>query len=215
MQYLSREGVLFSLVGPTASGKTTIRSRLLGDNPKSARASISVTTRSPRPGEKQGVNYEYIAEEEFKRRVSQNHFFEWEEIHGKYYGTPRANVENAIAGGYDLILDIDIKGAISFRKAYPGHAVIVFILPPSVQALRDRICARGGVSEAEVERRLVTARAEYDSLLKAAEQGGGVDYVVVNDKLDETYVQVAGILNAERGRLSRIRHDSLRKICSL
>ena len=215
MQYLSRDGILFSLVGPTGSGKTTVRSRLLADNPKSARASISVTTRSPRPGEKAGVNYEYISDEEFKRRVSQGLFFEWEEIHGKFYGTPRSNVENAIEGGYDLILDIDIKGAFTFRKAYPGHAVIVFMLPPSVQALKDRICARGGVVDAELDKRLVTARAEYDTLLQASERGGNVDYVVVNDNLEETYTHVAGILSAERGRLSRIRYESLKKICSL
>ena len=215
MADLKREGILFALVGPVGSGKTTLGARLLEEFGSSIRVSVSTTTRAMRPGETQGKSYDFVTPEEFHRRVALNEFFEWEEIHGKFYGTPRSVVEGAIREGYDLLLDIDIRGALSFRRAYPLNTVVVFLIPPSFKVLKQRVLGRAPISEVELATRISTAGKEYEALRDAARSKSNVDYVVINDRLDDTYRTVSGILIGERCRLGRVEIESLNALTVL
>ena len=136
-----RQGGLFIVSGPSGSGKTSIATPVLaafGD----MRLSVSVTTRAPRPGERDGVDYHFIDDAEFARRVGAGELAEWAEVHGRRYGTPRAPIDHAIAEGSDLLLDIDVQGASQIKRAY-SDAVSVFLLPPSRAHLEERLVARG------------------------------------------------------------------------
>lgn len=212
---LKRSGMLLCMIGPAGGGKTTFTERLLADQRDSMRLSISVTTRKPRERERDGSSYFFVAAQEFESRIGRGEFFEWEEIHGNRYGTLKATVDEALSGNTDLLLDIDIKGALRFKKALPLNTVVVFLVPPSVTVLKSRLESRGSISPSELATRLATAEREYTTLLELADRPGAVDYFVVNDVAEETYRTLRAIVDAERVRLIRLSKDGVRAICTL
>jgi guanylate kinase len=170
---------------------------------------VTVTTRPPRPGEVNGVSYHFVSREEFLRRRALGDFFESEEVHGNFYGTPRVALERALEGGTDVFLPIDVRGASTFKRAHPADTVVVFLLPPSWDLLVERLQGRG-VTGDDLETRLVTARDEYRLV---TEGGGVVDYLVVNDTIEHTFMTLASILTAERVRPSRFSDLYLTRLC--
>ncbi len=211
MNKITREGILFCLCGPAGAGKTTVARHLVENNPPCA-FSVSVTSRLPRTGEVDGKDYHFVNRSEFERRIAADELFEYEEVHGNLYGTLKSSVMESLSGGVDLLLDIDIKGALTFKNQLPNNTVIVFLIPPSASVLKERLIARGKMTEEELRKRLNTAEKEYLSLVDSKNKQI-IDYVVINNILDETCRIVASILTGERNRLSRTNLDSLKKVC--
>lgn len=212
---LRRTGMLFCLVGPAGGGKTSHAEQLIRDNPGTITFSVSATSRSPRAGEKDGVHYHFLSRAEFEKRVAAGDFFESEEVHGNLYGTLRQAISDALNAGVDLLLDIDIRGALNFKRHYPSESVIVFLVPPNADVLRERLAARGSSSPEDLARRLETAKAEYSALLSSVTGGGAIDYFVVNDDREKAHQDIAAILKAERLRLGRFNTKDLQGVCSI
>lgn len=208
---LEREGILLCLVGPSGSGKTTLAQRLLKDFPD-LKKSISTTSRAPRPGEQNGVSYHFLSRDEFEKKIADKALFEYEETHGNYYGTLQSTIDQTVAGQGDLLLDIDIRGALNFRKRLPKNVVVIFLVPPSFAALKERLEGRGPLDPAEFKRRMETAQREYQSALDCAQKGQGIDYWIVNDQLEQAYLAVKGVLIAERLRVGRIQQEPLKQL---
>jgi len=193
--------VLLVVSAPSGAGKTTLCERLLDEFP-ALRYSVSCTTRSPREGERDGVDYSFLSVGEFERRVARGDFLEHAVVHGNHYGTPRRHIEEAFAAGRDVLMDIDVQGAAQIRDllsradaADPLRAafVDVFIAPPSIDVLRQRLAARGTDSADTIARRMAQAVGEM-------ERRGEYRYVIVNDLLDVSYDALRSILIAERHR---------------
>ncbi|MFH1762912.1 MAG: guanylate kinase [Gemmatimonadota bacterium] len=172
------------LSAPSGAGKTTI-ARALVDREDDFAFSVSATTRPPRKSEVQGVDYWFISEAEFLKLVEGGEFAEWARVHGDYYGTPMKSLIDAGQGGRHVVLDIDVQGAMQIREAVP-EALLLFILPPSVELLFRRLSGRGTEKEETLRRRLNTALQE----LGAAE---AFDYFVINEDLDEAVGEVRGL----------------------
>lgn len=189
------KGLPVVLSAPSGAGKSTIASRIIADNP-TAVLSISCTTRAPRDKEKNGVHYHFISEDEFKKRIKDGDFLEWAEVHGNYYGTPRSALEKLLQEGKDVILTIDVQGALSAKRFYP-HGVYIFLVPPSWEALERRLISRGSDDRRALEIRKTNARKELSYL-------SHYDYLVINDDLEKAVSDVDSILRAEHCRLSRI-----------
>lgn len=215
MTDLVRQGIIFILIGPAGSGKTTFCARLIGEFAPSLRYAVSATSRKPRQGEVSGVNYIFLNRDEFEQRVRQGDFFEWEEIHGNLYGTLRHTLEEGINQGCDLLYQIDIRGALNFKRSFPKNTVVMFLVPPSFEVMRSRLVARGGADSAELERRFATARTEYETLQSLAESSGDVDYFIVNKDIEATYEQVRAVVISERVRFSRIDRNSIADCCKI
>ena len=177
------------LAGPSGVGKGTIVAGLLARDP-GLWASVSYTTRPPRPDEIDGVDYHFVTRAEFEALRDSGGFLEWFEVFGDLKGTPRAPVEERLAAGGDVLLEIDVQGALKVRQGFP-EALLVFVKPPSPEELRRRLASRGTESPADLERRLAAA-AEEEA------QAGEFDAVVVNDDVDQAVGQVAGILAGPR-----------------
>ncbi len=186
------------LAGPSGGGKTTVCRRLLA-----ARAdlefSVSATTRTRRPGERDGVDYRFLSRPSFEALAARDGFLEWAEVHGELYGTPRDNLSSARRAGRHLLLDIDVQGARQVRKSEP-EAVHVFLLPPSAEVLLARLRGRGSENEDEVRRRMRTALSELEAV-------HDFDYVVVNAELESAVRAVESILDAESRRTERRRAE--------
>lgn len=191
---MKTKGLLVVVTGPSAVGKGTICRALLAEA-SDVRFSVSCTTRPARPGEVDGVEYFFVTREEFRRKVDQGELLEYAEVYGNYYGTPRAYVETVTDEGQDIILDIDRVGARAVREAYPG-AVSVFVIPPSMAALAQRIAARGTETPESVQRRLTEAP-------RWIEEGLQYDYAIVNDQLSTAVRQLRAIIDAEKSRVVR------------
>jgi guanylate kinase len=184
------------LAAPSGAGKTSIARKLVESSPEFV-FSVSVTTRARRQGERDGVDYRFVDRGAFDQMVREEALCEWAEVHGNFYGTPRAALEEAVARGEHVVLDIDVQGARQLRKGVPD-ALLIFVFPPSAEVLVDRLTGRNTEASAEVARRLRNARAE----LAAASE---FDYVVVNDQLDAAVQQVREIVRAEAHRTGRAR----------
>jgi guanylate kinase len=187
-------GILFVISSPSGGGKGTLIRRLLETVPGIG-YSVSWTTRAPRPGEVDGLSYRFVSDEEFARMRQANGFLEWAVVHGNLYGTARAAVKKEMAGGRDIILEIDVQGARAVRKAMRS-VVSVFILPPSFEVLRERLTARMTERPDELETRLANARGEV-------EQYKHFDYLVLNDEVARAAAQLSAIVLAERARRRR------------
>jgi len=212
---IKRAGLLLCLIGPSGGGKTTYVMRLLEDERESIKLSISLTTRPARDGERDGQHYFFVPREKFMEHVERGELFEWEEVHGNCYGTLRSALEESVRGAYDLLLDVDIRGALSFKRAFPRNTIVIFLAPPSPELLLERIRGRGEMSEAELERRLATADREYKQLLELRAAQDAVDYFIINDDRQETYSRVRAVLTAERLRLSRLDAAAVAEICRI
>ncbi len=188
------KGLLIVVTGPSAVGKGTICNALRQETPN-LHWSVSCTTRKQRPGEVHGKDYFFIDEPEFRRRIEAGELLEWAQVYSNFYGTPRQYVDEMIETGHDIILDIDMQGARRVRDMYPG-SVFVFVIPPSMEALRQRIAGRGTESEEAVRLRLEQAP-------KWIEEGLQYDYVIVNDELHAAVRHLRSIIQAEKSRTTR------------
>lgn len=178
---------LIAFSSPSGGGKSTIVKKLL-DNYSNLILSVSATTRSPRPGEIDGVHYYFITFAQFKELIDTNKLIEWEEIFGNYYGTPKTELEK-ISDNQCLIFDIDVKGALSIKNNYPQDSLLIFIAPPSLEILEQRLRNRSTDSEQQIKYRL--KRAEFELSLKDY-----FDEIVINDDLEVAYQKVVEILKA-------------------
>lgn len=195
-------GQIFVLSGPPGAGKSTARQALLAQRPSMV-YSVSFTSRQPREGEKDGVDYHFVSREEFWQRHQRGEFAEYNEIFGNFYGTSRKVLEESLAAGKELLLDIDVDGAANLSMRFPD-GVFIFLAPPSREELERRLRGRGTESEDEVQKRL--ARVAYE--LGAAR---GYDYLIFNDKLDETVDAILAIIKSERFRTRLSADDLLKK----
>ena len=191
-----QRGLLFVVSAPSGTGKTTVVERLVARSPE-LRQSRSYTSREARMGEQEGVDYNFVSRDRFEAMVREGAFLEWADIFGNLYGTARADTEQALAGGADLVLVIDVQGARQVRHAMP-EAVAVFVLPPSFAVLEARLRGRNKDSEAAMAKRLETARREVGAVAE-------YDYAVVNEDLDRCVSELDAIVRAERARLPRRR----------
>jgi guanylate kinase len=186
------------LSGPSGAGKSTV-ARALCDAFPGTWLSVSATTRPPRGDEEHGRDYWFLSAEEFEEERNAGGYVEWAEVHGRCYATPRLPLEACLARGELPVLDIDVQGGGQIRRAFP-EAVLVFLLPPTLQALRDRLCGRGSETEAEMALRLRNAEAELGHLWD-------YDYLVLNEMVEETVVEISGILRSEARRVARLPRD--------
>jgi guanylate kinase len=186
------KGLLFVVSGPSGTGKGTICKALV-DNSNIA-LSVSMTTRQPRPDEIEGKNYYFVSKEKFNQVIKEDGFLEYAEVYGNYYGTPKQAVFNKLDQGEDVVLEIDIQGALKIKEVWP-KGVFVFILPPSMTELRKRITGRGSESQSDIDVRIGEALKEVSYIDK-------YDYCVVNDKVDWAVEKIMAIINAEHYRVS-------------
>jgi guanylate kinase len=186
--------------GPSGAGKSSFVKELLRRNGGDLIYSVSATTRARRPHEAEGKDYFYLTRGEFQRRVDAGEFVEWAEVHGEWYGTLRSQTEKVLQSGRNVLLDIDVQGGRAVRRVY-ADGVFIFVLPPSMEDLEERLRARATDSEDRIKLRLENARREI-ALMRE------YDYAVVNDDLETATHRVLAIVEAERCRASR-RVDAL------
>ena len=182
-------GTLFVVSAPSGAGKTTLVNAMRTRFPDLA-YSVSHTTRPPRPGEVDGVDYFFIPVDEFRAGIESGLWAEWAEVHGNYYGTSARFLEETLAAGVDLLLDIDVQGACQIVRQFP-RAVTIFILPPSLEVLRQRIESRGTDSPEVIALRMENARREM-------EHQDCYDYRIVNDRLEEAIAALAAVIEKHR-----------------
>jgi guanylate kinase len=192
---VQRRGVCLVLSAPSGAGKSTIAQKLV-ESEEDLSVSVSVTTRAPRPGEREGVHYYFRDQAAFDGLVRDGALIEWAQVFGQSYGTPRAPVEAALARGRDLVFDIDWQGHRKLRAALPGDVVSVFILPPSLAELEARLRRRESDDADNVSQRMQTARAEISHWPE-------FDHVVVNDDFEAALAAVRAVLHAARIAASR------------
>lgn len=190
-----RRGVLFVLSSPSGAGKSTIARKLLASEPELS-VSVSATTRPMRPGEVDGRDYHFVDLERFRAMATDHEFLEWAHVFDHRYGTPRAPVEASLAAGKDVLFDIDWQGAQQLHQIAGGDVVRVFILPPSMEELHQRLINRRTDSDEVIDRRMARASNEIS-------HWDGYDYVLVNDDVEQCFAEVRTILAAERLKRSR------------
>ncbi len=187
-------GLLIVLSGPSGSGKGTMLKEAMAQN-QNLELSVSVTTRSPRIGEVDGESYIFASKPQFEEMIKQDGFIEWAQFCENYYGTPRERVEKRLAEGKDVVLEIEVQGAMKVRECFPD-AVLIFTLPPSMEVLKNRLVGRQTESQDVIEKRLKTAHWEI-SMAKH------YDYLVINDKIDVAAQEFLAIINGEKCSLKR------------
>ena len=188
------EGILLVVSGPSGAGKGTICNAIREKFPD-LQYSVSMTTRDPRKGEVEGESYFFRTNEQFEKLIEEDAFLEYAKVYDHYYGTPKKRALDMISDGKSVLLEIDIQGAMQVKKRYP-KGVFIYIVPPSLEILSDRLYGRGTDSEETIQKRL----AQITSELAMAHQ---YDYIIVNDKLEDAVRKTSSILEAERCTLSR------------
>jgi guanylate kinase len=196
------KGLLIVLSGPSGTGKGTVCKELL-ERRDDLVLSISCTTRKPRIGETEGISYFFIGENEFETMISEDAFLEHANVYGNYYGTPRSFVEKQLLRGNDVLLEIDVQGALKAKHAFPD-GVYIFLVPPSMQELESRIRRRGTEKEEQIRTRLGKAADE----MKLMDQ---YDYVIINDKVCDVVQGIESIIEAEKLKVSRNMEDQFFK----
>ncbi|MBO4982015.1 MAG: guanylate kinase [Lachnospiraceae bacterium] len=186
---MADKGILIVVSGFSGAGKGTLMKRLLNTYDNYA-LSISMTTRSPREGERDGIEYFFVDREQFEERIEQNGLIEYAEYCGNYYGTPRAYVEEQLAAGKDVVLEIEIQGALKVKKQFP-ESLLLFVTPPSAQELERRLKGRGTETDEVIARRLARAYEESQGM-------EAYDYIVVNDDLDTCVEEIHRLVDAAR-----------------
>ena len=187
-------GNLFIVCAPSGAGKTTLVDALLEREP-GIRLSISYTTRAPREGERDGVDYRFVDKARFEAMIAAGEFLEHAHVHGNHYGTSRKWIEQEIAGDHDVLLEIDWQGAAQVRKLFP-QLIGMFILPPSMQELRRRLQGRGKDSPETIERRIAGAREEISHVLE-------FEYIIVNDRFEQALEDIRSVVRAARASRAR------------
>lgn len=188
--------VLLVLSAPSGAGKTTLAHRLMKEMPE-ALFSISYTTRAPRGREKDGVDYKFVDVRSFKDQIDRGEFVEWAEVHGHFYGSSQSTVLEAQAKKGIAVFDIDVQGGQAIKRKHPD-AVLVFILPPSMEELERRLRGRGTDSDETIQRRMLAARSEIERGIAS------YDYIVVNDDIHRAYEELEAVVIAERCRRGRV-----------
>lgn len=189
---MNKRGTLLVLSGPSGSGKGTLLKEYLTKYDDTF-VSVSATTRNPRVGEENGVNYYFMSVDEFKKKIEDKGFLEYAQFCGNFYGTPRDKVEEKLSEGYNVVLEIEVQGALSVRENCP-EAVLVFTAPPSFKILRERLIGRGTESMDVVNERLETAKGEI-------KQADKYDYVIINDSLEAAAEQLRSIFLSEKCKM--------------
>jgi guanylate kinase len=190
---MNKKGLLFIISGPAGSGKGTIVSRVR--ELAQFDFSVSATTRKPRPTEVDGVHYYFIDKADFEQKIADGEMLEYAQYVGNYYGTPKKPVDDALANGRNIVLDIEVKGALQVKEKMPD-AVMIYILPPDYETLLARIRGRGTESEEVIQKRMAEARIEIETFPK-------YDYVVINDTIEQAATDVLSILHTENMRTMR------------
>ncbi len=183
------KGNLYIIAGCSGVGKGTLLKLFLEKNPE-IKLSVSATTRAPREGEKDGINYFFVSRDDFKKSVDNNEFLEWAEFSGNLYGTKKSFVEKTLNKGIDLILEIEVQGAKQVKTAMP-EAISIFIMPPSIEELEARLRGRHTESEEAIQKRLHEVNREI-------EEGKNFDYRIINDKLENALLNLQNIFNSKR-----------------
>ena len=196
LTHFQRRGLLMVISAPSGCGKSVVVRGLLAGEPGLV-YSVSVTSRPPRGAEVDGCEYQFVTRERFEAMIREGAFYEWAEVHGNLYGTRADTVAAAREEGRDVVMDLDVQGGLAVKRRAPD-AVLVFLLPRSLETLEQRLRSRGSDSEEQVRVRLANARREM-------RHWRHYDYVLINDDLAETVAAVQGILDAERRRATRLR----------
>jgi len=191
---MSNKGNLIVISAPSGSGKTSLANRALEEIPK-LKFSVSHTTRKPRPGERNQVEYFFVSEEEFEEMIEQDTFLEHARVYGNYYGTSRAFVDEQLSVGYDVLLDLDVQGAAQVKKSYP-EAILVFVFPPSLEVLKTRLKNRGLDDPSIIDKRLRIAKKEIQYYTN-------YQYVIINRKIEESLVELKSIIQVSGCRLEK------------
>lgn len=199
---MSKKGLLIVMSGPSGTGKGTVCEELKKDD--SIFVSVSMTSRDMRENEVEGVTYFYTTPDGFEEMIENGKMLEWAKYNGNYYGTPREAVEKMLCEGKNVLLEIEVQGALQVKKSF-GEAVLIFVVPPSIEVLRQRLTDRGRESAEEIENRINTAKWEIT-------QASEYNYIVVNDDLSECVNDVFDIIRAEKHRADKNKNliDSLR-----
>ncbi|HHU20372.1 MAG TPA: guanylate kinase [Bacilli bacterium] len=192
---IEQKGILFILSGPSGVGKGTVR-KVLFEKDTSLQYSISMTTRDKRPGEQEGVDYFYRSKEEFEEMIKNKQLLEHAKYVNNYYGTPRQYVEETLEKGQDVFLEIEVQGALQVRENFP-EGVFIFLCPPSLDELKNRIINRGTETEKSVMNRLRAAKDEIELM-------DAYDYVVVNDQVDQAVNKIQAIVESEHCKRERV-----------
>ncbi len=201
---LNERGLLVVISGPSGVGKGTVRRALFQMKNHDLVYSVSMTTRPPRPGEVDGVDYYFVSKEEFLKRIEENKFLEWAEFVGNYYGTPRDKVDEQLDRGKEVVLEIEVAGALQVREQMKD-AVFIFLVPPGKEALYDRLKNRGTEDIEIVNQRMKKAESEFKLAHK-------YDYIVVNDEVNNAADRIMAIVRAEHAKTERSIHNYLKMI---
>jgi guanylate kinase len=191
---MSNKGNLIVISAPSGSGKTSLANRALEEIPK-LKFSVSHTTRKPRPGERDQVEYFFVSETEFEEMIGQGTFLEHARVYGNYYGTSRAFVDEQLSVGYDVLLDLDVQGAAQVKKSYP-EAILVFVFPPSLEVLKTRLKNRGLDDPSIIDKRLRIAKKEIQRYTD-------YQYVIINREIEESLVELKSIIQVAGYRLEK------------
>ena len=189
-------GLLLVLSAPSGAGKTTLAHRLMRELPSTI-FSVSVTTRRPRGKEQEGVDYHFVDVATFQQKIERSEFVEWAEVHGHFYGSPQSVVEEARARRGTAIFDIDVQGGQAIKRKHPD-AVLVFVLPPSMEELERRLRDRKTDSDETIRRRMLAARSEIERGIAS------YDYIIVNDDIERAFQELRSVVVAERCRRGRV-----------
>lgn len=187
-------GLLIVISGPSGVGKNTVIDHLFQRQPD-LKYSVSATTRTPRPNEIDGQHYFFLTETEFQKKISNGEFLEWAKVYGHYYGTPKQYVQQLLESGQDLVLDIEVQGAVQVKRSLP-EAVLIFLAPPSLTELKKRLLGRNTEPEAELNKRLQYIETEFQSVSQ-------YDYLIINQEIDLTCEQIECIIQAEKYKVNR------------
>ncbi|MEJ5286890.1 MAG: Guanylate kinase [Candidatus Kapaibacterium sp.] len=182
---------LIVLSAPSGAGKTTLAKHLLSTFPQ-FKFSVSATTRKPRPNEVDGKDYHFLSEGEFKQLIANGGFVEYEQIFGNYYGTLKSEIEKSLQKGEIVVFDIDVKGALSIKRLFPNESFLIFISPPSIEVLKERLIKRGTESSEQLQKR-------WERIQMEMEQRDKFDYVLVNDDLEEAKKELIEIVQKVTG----------------